>query len=77
MEEITFQAAFKSICEPMLKSLFTNYLNLNALMFVWDQYIISSDVTGYHEQLLPVLAACVIMIVRDQLMSTKSVGRAF
>ena len=50
-------------------------MNLNALMFVWDQYIISADVTGYHEELLPVITAVILMIIRDQLMATKSVRK--
>ncbi len=42
-------------------------------MFVWDQYVISGDVPGYHEDLLPIIAAIIFMILRDQLMAVESV----
>ena len=41
IEDITFQTAFKSICTPMVKNLFSGYLDLNSLMYVWDQYMIT------------------------------------
>lgn len=43
-------------------------------MFVWDQYVISSDVVGYHEELIPIMTCIILMILRDQLMSTKTVN---
>jgi hypothetical protein len=42
-------------------------------MFVWDQYTIGSDVPGYHLELLPIIAAIVLMIIREQLMAVVSV----
>ena len=57
----------------MLRNLFSGYLSLNPLMFVWDQYVISGDVPGYHEDLLPIIAAIIFMILRDQLMAVESV----
>ena len=74
IEEITFQTAFKSLCAPMLRNLFSGYLSLSPLMFVWDQYVISGDVPGYHEDLLPIIAAIIFMILRDQLMAVESVS---
>ena len=41
-------------------------------MYVWDQYVISADVPGYHEELLPVYAAIILMVIRDQLLVTRS-----
>lgn len=62
------------MCVPLIKNLFSGYLNLNTLMFVWDQYVISSDVVGYHEELIPIMTCIILMILRDQLMSTKTVN---
>ena len=42
-------------------------------MFVWDQYAISADVPGYHEELVPIIAAIILMILRDQLMAVHTV----
>lgn len=58
-----------------MRNLFAGYLNLNTLMFVFDQYVISADVAGYHEELIPIITAIILMILRDQLMSTKSVTK--
>ncbi len=35
--------------------------------------MISGDVPGYHEDLLPIIAAIIFMILRDQLMAVESV----
>ncbi len=73
IEDITFQTAFKSICTPMIKNLFAGYLDLNPLMYVWDQYMITIDVSGFHDELIPVFVSIIIMILRDQIMSIKHV----
>lgn len=49
------------------------YLSLNPLMYVWDQYVISADVPGYHEELIPVIGAIIFMILREQLLACRSV----
>lgn len=74
LEEITFQTAFKSVCAPLMRNLFSGYLNLNTLMYVWDQYVISSDIPGFHDELIPIMAALVLMSLRDELVQTRSVG---
>ena len=58
----------------MIRNMFSGYLNINPLMFVWDQYVISADVGGYHEELLPIFAAIILMVLRDQLLVTRSIG---
>ena len=50
------------------------YLNLQTLSFVWDQLVISSDVIGYHDEFIPIITAVILMILRDQLMATKTVS---
>jgi hypothetical protein len=74
LEEITFQTALKSVTIPLMRNLFSGYLSMNPLMFVWDQYVISSDVPGFHEELIPTVAAIILMALRDQLLQTRSVG---
>lgn len=48
-------------------------MNVTTLLFIFDQYVISSDVVGYHEEFIPIITAIILMILRDQLMSTKTV----
>jgi hypothetical protein len=42
-------------------------------MFVWDQYTIGADVPGYHLEIMSVMTAIVLMIIRDQLMAAISI----
>jgi hypothetical protein len=49
------------------------YLTLDPLLFVWDQYVISLDVPGYHDELIPIICAIILMLLRDQIMGSKSV----
>ena len=74
IQEVTFHTAVKSVCAPMMKCLFSGYLNMGPLMFVWDQYVISSDVPGFHDELIPTMAAIILMVLRDQLVSAHSVS---
>ena len=57
----------------MIRNLFAGYLELNPLMYVWDQYMITIDVPGFHDELIPVFVSIIIMILRDQIMSVKNV----
>lgn len=74
MEDIGYQTGYRPILASMMKRLYSGYLNLDALMFVWDQYTIGSDVPGYSNELLPVISSIILMILRDQLMTTSSVS---
>ena len=40
---------------------------------MWDQYVISLDVPGYHDELIPIICAIILMLLRDQIMGSKSV----
>ena len=63
-------------CETIAHKVFESegYLSLNPLMYIWDQYVISADVPGYHEELLPIYASIILMVIRDQLLVTRSVS---
>jgi hypothetical protein len=73
IESITMLTSLHSICSPMLRNVFSGYLSIHPLMFVWDQYVISADVAGYHEELLPIICAIIFMVLRDQIFLVKSV----
>jgi hypothetical protein len=57
----------------MIKNLFAGYLDLNPLMYVWDQYMITIDVAGFHDEMIPVFVSIILMILRDQIMAVKDV----
>lgn len=73
IEDITFLTAAKAMCTPLMKVIFSGYLNMDSLLFVWDQYVISCDVPEYHDTLLPIVCAVILMILRDQIMACRSV----
>lgn len=74
IEDITFNTGFKTVCTPMIKNLFAGYLSLEPLMYIWDQYVISSDVPDYHTEFLPIICAIILMILRDQLNNTVTIA---
>lgn len=74
IEDIKFQSTARAITSPLMKSLFSGYLTLDPLLFVWDQYVISLDVPGYHDELIPIICAIILMLLRDQIMASKSLS---
>ena len=50
---------------------------MESLMFVWDQYMITQDVDGFHDELIPIVCAIILMLLRDQIMSCRTVKILF
>lgn len=59
------------------KRFFSGCLDADPLLFVWDQYLITSDVPQFHDELLPAIAAALIISLRDFLMNCRLVRRNF
>ncbi len=74
-EEQAYLNGIKSLLQPLIQNLFAGYLSLEPLMFVWDQYAIGSDVNDYDFDLVPIICATVLMILREPLIAAKSVGK--
>ena len=55
------------------RSLHLACLSADPLLFVWDQYLITSDVPKFHDELLPAVAAAMIITLRDFLLKCKTV----
>ncbi|CAF3542601.1 unnamed protein product [Rotaria sp. Silwood1] len=47
---------------------FLGCLTTNSLLFVWDQYLITRDISEFHNELLPVIATAIIIALKDLLM---------
>jgi hypothetical protein len=43
-------------------------LATDPLLFVWEQYLITSDISNFHDEFLPAIAAGIIMILKDLLL---------
>lgn len=74
-EEQVYLNNVKTLLQPLIQNLFAGYLNLDTLMFVWDQYAIGSDVNDYDFDIVPVICATILMILREPLIAAKSVRR--
>lgn len=48
-------------------------LTTDPLLFVWDQYLITSDVPKFHDEFIPAIAAAMIITLRDFLVKCRSV----
>ncbi|XP_053312961.1 uncharacterized protein LOC128474620 [Spea bombifrons] len=58
------------ILQPILQVLFVGYLNMNTLMYVWDQYIIGLDEPVYN--CLPAFSLAFLMLLREHLSACTS-----
>lgn len=56
-----------------LKRVFLGCLTTDPLLFVWDQYLITSDVPKFHDEFIPAIATAMIITLRDFLMKCRSV----
>ncbi|XP_033627019.1 uncharacterized protein LOC117289929 isoform X2 [Asterias rubens] len=66
----TMVQGIKPLVRPMSRCLFVGYLSLDAVMFVWDQYILGLDRPDY--DVIPSLAAIVLMLLRKYLLQCQS-----
>ncbi|CAF0841067.1 unnamed protein product [Rotaria sordida] len=61
----------KKCCYPWFKYMFVGCLTTDPLLFVWDQYLITSDIPKFHDELIPAIAAAMIITLRDFLLKCK------
>ncbi|XP_077995375.1 uncharacterized protein LOC144448905 isoform X2 [Glandiceps talaboti] len=62
----TLVEGLRAIIRPMVRSLFVGYLQLDTVMYVWDQYIIGLDVPEY--DIIPVFTVVTLMLLRDHIL---------
>ncbi|XP_038056407.1 uncharacterized protein LOC119728290 [Patiria miniata] len=60
----------KPLIRPMVRCLFVGYLSLDAVMYVWDQYIIGLDAPDY--DIIPSMAVSVLILLRKYLLQCDS-----
>jgi hypothetical protein len=53
--------------------LFLGCFTTDPLLFVWEQYLITSDIPNFHDEFLPAIATGIIVTLRDLLMECKKV----
>ncbi|XP_013383272.1 uncharacterized protein LOC106153737 [Lingula anatina] len=63
-----FEEGLTTLVRPCIKALFVGFLNIDTVLYIWDQYIIGLDVPGYHTECLPVFTVVYLMLLKDQLM---------
>lgn len=52
----------------------SGYVNMEVLLYIWDQYIIGLDAPGFHDEYLPAIAAIYLMLVKEKLRGSESVS---
>jgi hypothetical protein len=68
-----FVSKYYSMSISRSKFSFVGCLTTDPLLFVWDQYLITSDVPKFHDELIPAIAAAMIITLRDFLLKCKMV----
>ncbi|XP_069082429.1 uncharacterized protein [Pleurodeles waltl] len=63
--EESLQRGVQSLLQPVMQRLFTGYLQMKTLLYIWDQYIIGLDQPAYN--CLPAFGLTFIMLLRDHL----------
>ncbi|XP_070572831.1 uncharacterized protein [Ptychodera flava] len=62
----TLVAGLKGLIRPMVRCLFVGYLQLDTVMYIWDQYIIGLDVPEY--DIVPVFTVITLMLLREHIL---------
>ncbi|CAF3532906.1 unnamed protein product [Rotaria sordida] len=62
------QSFYKHI-QKILRS--SRCLITDPLLFVWDQYLVTRNISGFHNELLPAIATAIIIALKDLLMECK------
>ncbi|XP_019622029.1 PREDICTED: uncharacterized protein LOC109468212 [Branchiostoma belcheri] len=60
----------KTLLQPLLRVMFVGYLQLDCLLYIWDQYIIGLDVPAY--QVLPTISTVLLMLLREHFFKCKN-----
>ncbi|XP_051891409.1 uncharacterized protein LOC127581248 [Pristis pectinata] len=62
----------QSLLRPVISTLFVGYLNMETMLYVWDQHIIGMDHPSYN--CLPVFCLAFILLLREYLQICKTPG---
>jgi hypothetical protein len=54
--------------------LFTGYLRMDTLLFVWDQYMIGLDSPGFNVELLAIITAIILGLLKDKFKECQTVS---
>ncbi|XP_060558814.1 uncharacterized protein LOC132719086 [Ruditapes philippinarum] len=54
------------LIRPLIRSMFVGYLRMDTLLFVWDQYMIGLDSPGFNVELLAIITAIILGLLKDK-----------
>ena len=57
----------------MLLFLFTGFLSLNVVCYIWDQYILNLKLRSFH--CIAMFSAAMLMLLREKLLRCRNVSR--
>ncbi|ELU01451.1 hypothetical protein CAPTEDRAFT_186844 [Capitella teleta] len=75
--EAVLADAIEQLVHPTIRSMFVGYVNMDVLLYIWDQYIIGLDAPGFHDEFLPAVLAIYLMLVKENLRAAETVSRYF
>ncbi|KAL4224027.1 hypothetical protein ACF0H5_017484 [Mactra antiquata] len=55
------------LIRPLIRSMFVGYLRMDSLLYVWDQYMIGIDTPGFNVELLAIVTAIILGLLKDKL----------
>ncbi|XP_032823762.1 uncharacterized protein LOC116950238 [Petromyzon marinus] len=62
-----------ALLQPVVRVLFVGFLQLEVLLYVWDQYILGLEQPAY--DCLPAFCLCLLLLLRDQLLTCDNPSR--
>ncbi|XP_078599410.1 uncharacterized protein LOC144874756 isoform X2 [Branchiostoma floridae x Branchiostoma japonicum] len=66
----SLEEGLQTLLQPLLRVMFVGYLQMDCLLYIWDQYIIGLDVPAY--QVLPTISTVLLMLLREHFFKCKN-----
>ncbi|KAL8614021.1 hypothetical protein ACOMHN_023256 [Nucella lapillus] len=69
---VLLKEGLTELLRPMVRSMLVGYLQMETLLYVWDNYVIGMDVPGFGTEWLAVVCATMLALLQDKLKEAKS-----
>ncbi|XP_067670758.1 uncharacterized protein [Haliotis asinina] len=70
--QVLLMEGLTELVRPLIRTMFVGYLKMDALLYVWDQYVIGLDAAGFDTEWLSVVTATLLGLMADKLKEAKS-----
>uniref|UniRef100_A0A1I8I062 Rab-GAP TBC domain-containing protein n=1 Tax=Macrostomum lignano TaxID=282301 RepID=A0A1I8I062_9PLAT len=66
-DDMYLAGAMMPLMKTLLKPFFVGILGMDALLFIWDQYVVSLDMPGLQEEFVAIAVACYFILMKAPL----------